>query len=117
MVLATNYELVSDATRALDSLRRIEELTPDHEIDLEARVEYGNLRKRLLEHTTLPAIPAWRVTGRSADSGRATQVEIEELYRQFLELGEDQKSPDSNAGGATKSEYDVRSQKRPRDGE
>ena len=28
MVLAINYELVSDATRALDSLRRIEELTP-----------------------------------------------------------------------------------------
>ena len=86
MVLAINYELVSDATRALDSLRRIEELTPADQLTLQEGADYTEVRGQLSGLLKLPALPAWRVTGPSSDPKHATQMEIDELYSQFAEL-------------------------------
>jgi len=84
MVLAINYELASDAMRALDALRRVEELTTalsegGDRGDLEA------VRRRLFDLTSLPALPLSRVRGDSSLSSRASQAEIEALYAQFIQ--------------------------------
>ena len=83
MVLAINYELVSDATRGLESLRRLEELTPESERTSAQEAEGRELRKQLNILTVLPAIALWRVTGRGGET-RASEEEIDEKYREFL---------------------------------
>jgi hypothetical protein len=83
MVLALNYELVSDATRALDAMRRVEEIIPDHEISPAQRSRGSILREWLSSLTLLPALPAWRVQGPASDPRRASVAEIDNLYEAF----------------------------------
>jgi hypothetical protein len=83
MVLAINYELISDATRALDALRRIEELTPDHQISVASRTEIEALREQLNPLTSLPALPRWRVQDPDAGGEQASHAEIERLHAEY----------------------------------
>lgn len=89
MVLAINYELVSDATRAIDALRRVEELTPDDTLDAAQRSEFAALRARLASFVDLPALPEWRIVARSGDRGYVPPVEVDALWERFLSMGAD----------------------------
>ena len=85
MVLAVNYELVSDSTRALQALRQLEELTPHGRLPEGAPAKIAALRTELTQHCLLPAIPAWRIQSRADD--RASPEEIEAAYQAYRQMG------------------------------
>ena len=95
-VLAVNYELVSDATRALDALRRIEELTPDHLMSSDQRARSIALRRWFSDLIALPALPKWRVSGQASGPDQASQAEIDSLYEQFDDMADNASDPGSD---------------------
>lgn len=72
MVLATNFEIVSNATRVLSALRKAEEIgvRADHQFDVQ------EIRTWLTSYVDLPAIPR-------SELETTPQSEINRLYRRF----------------------------------
>jgi hypothetical protein len=77
LVLATNYELVSHASRALALLRRAEELADGGPVSLQSAEK---LRRYLTSRLEIPAIPRGALQDTPED-------EIERLFQKWLDEG------------------------------